>query len=90
MDIGDAIANLNYQFVEPVTCCKKNLDTNNDEKVDLADVITILNYLYTEGSLKAPDGTELIGGGASGCFFYTYEALGVVADWECDTPCAAK
>ena len=63
-------------------CCAGNNDVNDDARIDIADAITVLSFLFGNGTLVAPDGTRM-GPAQTGC--RTYEADD--APFPCATPC---
>ncbi len=55
VDIGDAIATLNYLFQGGVGgACPDSLDANDSGSVDLADAITVLDYLFSGSTIPMP------------------------------------
>ncbi len=55
LDLSDAATTLGYQFEGLIVGCKDACDANDDGKLDLADSVYILNYLFIFGpTMPAP------------------------------------
>jgi hypothetical protein len=87
VNIADAVCTLVYLFgVEGVECktpcCEANANVNGDDSVNIADVVSILSYLFAGGTMTAPDGS-VIAAGAEGCKLYDQDDVKV----PCASPC---
>lgn len=59
LDIGDAIATLDYLFASTPSSCPNALDSNDDEGLDIADAIFLLQHLFSLG--PAPSVPQVCG-----------------------------
>lgn len=83
VNLADAISLLTHLFVTKGLPCEKSADANDDGTLNLADAISILTYQFQNGTLSAPDGSEITSANI-GCIEYPDAE---VADLGCDNPC---
>jgi len=48
-EIGDAVTILRHLFAKVPTTCSSALDVNDDDRLDIADPIGLLRYLFARG-----------------------------------------
>jgi hypothetical protein len=61
LDLSDAATTLGYQFDDLAIACEDACDANDDGKVNLADTVYILNYLYSFGPIMPAPGPNAAG-----------------------------
>ena len=61
IDLADAIATLNFLFIDGPMNCADAGDNNDDGLLDLADAIFLMNYLFISGATQPAPGPDNCG-----------------------------